>query len=58
MIWVFICAGAALFCYLMGYYTGKRYAEEKLELTRAELGLYNQGDWDLNYKKGEFTRKD
>ena len=57
MIWVFIFAGGALFCYLMGYYTGKRYAEEKIELTRAELGLYNQGEWDA-YFKGEFTRKD
>lgn len=57
MIWVLIGAGVALFCYLMGYYTGKRYAEEKIELTRAELGLYNQGEWDA-YFKGEYTRKD
>lgn len=57
MIWVFVGAGVALFCYLMGYFTGKRYAEEKIELTRAELGLYNQGEWDT-YFKGEYTRKD
>ncbi len=57
MIWVFICAGGALFCYLMGYYTGKRYADEKIELIRAELGLYNQDEWD-EYFKGGSTRKD
>lgn len=51
MIWVFICAGGALFCYLMGYFVGKRYAEEKIEETRAELGLYNQGEWDAYFKK-------
>lgn len=51
MIWVFIFAGGALFCYLMGYFVGKRYAEEKIDETRAELGLYNQGEWDAYFKK-------
>ena len=51
MIFVVICAVVALLCYLMGFFTGKRYADQKIEEIRAEMQIDDHKDaWDFLFK--------
>lgn len=47
MIIFIISVAIALVCYLMGYFTGKRYADQKIDEMRIEMGLDIKTDeWD------------
>jgi hypothetical protein len=54
MIFVALCAIAALACYGMGFYIGKLYAEQKIHEQREEMGIddYKEVDpYDVFYKE-------
>lgn len=44
MIFVFLGASVGLSCYLLGFFTGKRYADQKIEEMRLEMGLEENRD--------------
>lgn len=47
MIIVVLCAVVALLGYIMGFFTGKRYADQKIDEMRIEMGLDIKPDeWD------------
>lgn len=51
MIFVVICAVVAILCYIMGFFTGKRYADQKIEEIRAEMQFDDNKDaWDFLFK--------
>lgn len=51
MIFVVIGAVVALLCYLMGFLTGKRYADLKIEQMREEMEIDDNKDaWDFLFK--------
>lgn len=51
MIFVVICACVGLLCYLIGFFIGKRYADQKIEQIRAEMQIDDNKDaWDFLFK--------
>ena len=47
MIFVILGAAVALLCYLMGFFTGKRYADQKIDEMRIQMGLdIHEDAWD------------
>jgi hypothetical protein len=47
MIFVALCAIAALACYGMGFYIGKLYAEQKIHEQRKEMQIDEDKEVDL-----------
>lgn len=51
MIIVVLCAVVALLGYIIGFFTGKRYADQKIDEIRAEMQIDDSKDaWDFLFK--------
>lgn len=51
MIIVIFGAVVGLLCYLMGFFTGKRYADQKIDEMRAEMQIdENKDAWNFLFK--------